>query len=177
MTVPGRSARPESPYPDRPALSVVRDCVGCGDRLVEVRDRDGRPVPFDADAAGRAVRSPDGEWWAVRFNGRWRVVRPEPGEDPPVGGHRFRAHRCAPASMPEVDSGPELVWPEVPAFEAGVARRPPRRTSGLRDAPCRQWRREPAPPGGPYHRMCVVCGRVTVRVDGDGLPWCGGGKP
>ncbi len=34
------------------------------------------------------------------------------------------------------------------------------------------------PPGHrPCQAMCVRCGRVTARRDGDGQPWCGGNPP
>lgn len=29
-------------------------------------------------------------------------------------------------------------------------------------------------PGPSRMAMCVRCGRVTERRDGDGMPWCGG---
>jgi hypothetical protein len=59
-------------------------------------DRVGKPVRFNCDDNGKAVRSPVGEWWAARFSDRWCVVRPERGEDPPStgGGVRYRQHNC-----------------------------------------------------------------------------------
>jgi hypothetical protein len=52
--------------------------------------------------------------------------------------------------------------------------RPGRHRHGLMDPPCRE--RDHLPQlveGNPFHRMCVVCGRITAREDVDGLPWCG----
>ena len=49
---------------------------------------------------------------------------------------------------------------------------------GLRGAPCPE--RSTMAQGKPVinwdapHRMCRYCGRVTPRVDDEGMAWCGG---
>jgi hypothetical protein len=54
--------------------------------------------------------------------------------------------------------------------------RPPGRGRGLEHPPCPQ--RAGLNQGydlkPPRQQMCILCGRVTARRDGDDMPWCGG---
>ena len=43
--------------------------------------------------------------------------------------------------------------------------------------PCPERDRAPQCPDGLRVRCCAVCGRVTARLDGDGVGWCGGTMP
>jgi hypothetical protein len=49
---------------------------------------------------------------------------------------------------------------------------------GLSGQPCpeRAHLDQDNPPGLVVQKMCCRCGRVTARVDGDGLAWCGGSR-
>lgn len=50
--------------------------------------------------------------------------------------------------------------------------------SKLPPCPERDFRLQDAPAGQPASgRPCTECGRVTARVHGDGMPWCGGRHP
>ncbi len=58
-------------------------------------------------------------------------------------------------------------------------RRPAGHGAGLEGPVCPQ-RAQPQFPtvDGPVrYRMCIRCGRVTARVDADGVGWCGGEFP
>lgn len=58
-------------------------------------------------------------------------------------------------------------------------KRPPGHGTGL-DGPACPERVQPQFPtcDGPVRtRMCVRCGRITARLDGDGVGWCGGDMP
>lgn len=56
--------------------------------------------------------------------------------------------------------------------------RPPGRGSGLDGPVCleRQDLEQGNPPGLIGQKLCVRCGRVTARVDDDGVAWCGGSR-
>jgi len=178
----------------RPALRVLVECERCKGPLTEVRDRAGKPVRFDADAAGKAVRHPAGEWWAAKLNEQWCVVNPQPGEDPPSsgGGVRYTEHRCGSADAERtlraglgtvpVDAAVEDVEPVLlhPGdVDPTAVRRPPGRGQGLNGSECSERRLlvQFQPDGAPRVRMCMRCGRITARDDGDGTPWCGGLLP
>lgn len=192
MTAASARRAPEAAGPARPALRVLTECEHCQASLTEVRDRAGKPVRIDADA-GKAIRTPDGEWWAAKLgNGQWCVVCPQLGEDPPTsgGGIRYSEHRCGDAlaeytlrtrfGAVDVEPEPEAVEPVlVPpgAVAPDAVRRPAVRGQGLTGPECAERRLLlQHPPGGgpPYSRMCVRCGRITARADGDEMPWCGG---
>lgn len=58
----------------------------------------------------------------------------------------------------------------------GPLRPPARHGKGLEGPPCPQRVEDPDFPRARW-RMCFLCGRVTRRLDDDGLPWCGGQLP
>lgn len=187
-----RAAAP--PGQGRPALRVLVECEHCQTPLTEVRDRAGKPVRFDADTAGKAVRHPAGEWWAAKLNEQWCVVKPQPGEDPPSSGGavRYTEHRCGGADAERtlraglgtvtVDAAVEHVEPvllHLDDVDPTAVRRPAGRGQGLTGSECPERRllAQIQPEGPPRVRMCVRCGRITARDDGDGMPWCGGLLP
>ncbi len=177
----------------RPTLSVIRNCERCGQRVVVARDRDNCPRMLLIGDGGRAIRDPDGELWAAVLNGRWCVVTVAAGEEPPASGKgaRYTEHRCPQVSDPPPTAGRSgrprggLSGSETAAkgvtlheFVLGVVRRPAGRGEGGSGPPCPERNRQPqfTPGGGaPYSRLCIRCGKITCRSDGDLLPWCGGG--
>lgn len=188
MTAAEQAPDPRRPAPaSRPHLSVITNCEHCGQRITEVRSRDGKPVRLLCGDDGKALRDPDGDWWAAKMSGRWCVVQLQPGEDPPTSGQgvRYSEHRCVTATAEaEIRTRFGIAEPEpvglvvIHDYEPGVVRRPPGRGQGLSGPECPERSRlVQANPGGgpPFQRMCLRCGRVTARSDGDGLPWCGGG--
>ncbi|MER7280364.1 hypothetical protein ABT369_38605 [Dactylosporangium sp. NPDC000244] len=53
--------------------------------------------------------------------------------------------------------------------------RPPGHGQGLDAPPCAERAQPQFPDSGDYRvRMCVRCGRITARLDLDGVAWCGG---
>jgi hypothetical protein len=74
------------------------------------------------------------------------------------------------------DAGVKVVRPDLPARAkhprvqlSGLAR------FGLDGLACQERARLPQDdPRGPRQRACCRCGRVTARIDGEGLAWCGG---
>ncbi len=189
--------RPATPAGSaRPALRVLVECEHCKVPLTEVRDRAGKPVRFDADTAGQAVRHPAGEWWAAKLNEQWCVVKPQPGEDPPSsgGGVRYTEHRCGGADAERtlrvglgtvtveaaVEQGEQVeqVLLHPADVDPTAVRRPAGRGQGLTGSECPERRLlVQLQEGSPRVRMCIRCGRVTARDDGDDLPWCGGLLP
>jgi hypothetical protein len=191
--------RPAAAPAGRPHLAVITTC-GCGAATTKVVDRDGTPVVFDAGPDGKAVRDPYGGWWIAKYKGRWTVVKPAEGEDPPEsgGGVRLREHDCA---GPEVALLKAVFGAEVIAVgtEAAVAagaamgampppkpaelvaehgfRRPAGRGEGLRGPVCVErlhLAQASDPWGPPFPVLCVRCSRITNRVDLDAMGWCGG---
>ncbi len=171
----------------RPVLRVLVDCEHCAAPLTEVRDRAGKPVRFDADPGGRAVRTADGEWWAVKVGDRWCVAQPRAGEVLPPSGVRYAEHRCGGvdaervlrAGLGAADAVPAGEPPEpapVVVVDPTVVRRPAGRGQGVNGPECpeRRFLEEGVPGGVPRWRMGRRCGRVTERADGDGAAWCGG---
>lgn len=80
----------------------------------------------------------------------------------------WRCAGCAPGPDPE------------PLVATGPARRPPGHGRGLDGPPCPERAvgvQVPVVDGPVRQRMCICCGRVTARLDGDGLAWCGGTMP
>lgn len=107
----------------RPTLFIVATCGTCREQVAQVRDREGQPVLLALGADGKALRDPDGPWWAAKFGGQWRVVRPAPGEDPPAGGWRYAEHGCGGAVQLLTDRlGAEPVT-DTPTLRPAPARR------------------------------------------------------
>ncbi len=185
MTVEPARRRVEAAGVVRPVLRVLVDCEHCAAPLTEVRDRGGRPVRFDADPAGRAVRAPGGEWWAMKVGERWCVAQPRAGEVLPPFGVRYAEHRCGGVDAERVlrsglgaaepVPGGDPPEPAPVVADPTVVRRPAGRGQGLSGPECPERRfLEQGAGGVPRWRMCVRCGRITERVDGDGMAWCGG---
>ena len=190
MSVERAPGHPGPAPATRPTLSVISTCTHCQQSVTEVRDRNGKPVRLLCGDDGLAIRDPNGEWWAAKSAGRWCVVQVQPGEDPPTSGKgvRYSEHRCLTATAEAAIRSGFVDTADVPAdavrpvtlydHQPGVVRRPAGRGDGLRGAQCPERDRliQVAPAGGPpFQRMCIRCGRVTARSDGDTMPWCGGG--
>jgi hypothetical protein len=141
--------------PGAPPLVLVGDCDGCGERIVAVRDRAGKPVQLDATADGKAVVDPAGPWWLLKFAGQWRVTQIEHGEDPPTSGagRRHRGHQCHVRAEMAVEA----------SFPAG-AYDPPRSTSET-SGPCAGscGRYVPRRFGPAAETMCESCREVLAR--------------
>ncbi len=187
---------PSGPPRIRPTLRVILTCDTCQRPLTEALNRSGNPVRIDCGPDGRAVQDPDGDWWAVRINGQWRVVNPKPGEEPPRTRRRFRAHVCPTEPEPPVGHGVRLpsddlreqraadtAWLLSKAGAAGascagncgdvVARRYGPNASTLCPACTRvleQWRASPAERRGPIPYGRLVNGIYTPRTALRGTP-------
>jgi hypothetical protein len=97
-----------------------------------------------------------------------------------VCGHR--CDTCKPGSLPEVleITGPARRPPAAGPGEVDIewARRGDLRREPVDLPACPEHARQvQRPPDRPRVRMCVRCGRVTARLDGDGVAWCGGLMP
>lgn len=92
-------------------------------------------------------RVDDGNWWAVKIRGEWRVTKPLPGEDPPASGARYREHDCT-----EFADAAEVVAKVMPAGPVSVREVTGSTTLG----PC-----------------AGLCGAVVVRFGPGASPLCG----
>lgn len=54
---------------------------------------------------------------------------------------------------------------------------PARPTVRIHGGPGCPQRQELRQSGTAFVKLCVVCGKITPRVDTDGMPWCGGQWP
>jgi hypothetical protein len=177
---------------------VITTCPTCDGATTKVVDRDGNPVVFDAGPDGKAVRDPYGGWWIAKYRQAWTVVKPAPGEDPPTTGNgvRLREHDCAGPEVALLKAvfGAEVIATGTEAALAGGARvmpdpkpahlvaehgfrRPAGRGDGLRGSPCPErahLTQVPDPWAAPFTATCVLCTRITYRVDLDARGWCGG---
>lgn len=95
-------------------LHIETTCEACGATVTRVRNlrQPDEWVTLDG-------KDPAGGWWAARdtTTGHWRVMRPEPGEDPPASGRRYRSHHCHEAEATEImeTALPVTVMPAAPA--------------------------------------------------------------
>lgn len=99
------------PAAGRADLHVAATCRDCGQPVTRVRTRvPGEWVTLDG-------KDPAGAWWAVKIAGQWRMMRPEPGEDPPAAGVRYREHGCQEAA----ERAAEAVTAVLEAVRAPIA--------------------------------------------------------
>lgn len=97
-----------------------------------------------------------------------------------IQGDLCNDHRPADGAEPFTATGPALRPPAPGPDEADIelARRGKLRSrpAGFPACPERALQ-EQCPAKGLRARTCVRCGRITVRLDGDAVAWCGGILP
>lgn len=155
--------RQSTPGRSRTTLFALTTCRLCDQDVIEVRNTADRPVPLDG-------RDPAGEWWAIKVDGSWRVVKPQPGEPVPAGDFRYAEHRCCDARVFLTGMGAEEIPVGAGRCVTGCGSQVPRHRRGISDM-CRdcqqvfdEWQQLPdAERGSPVYGRLVD--GVYVRPD------------